>query len=277
MKDKATQNAVGDPKIGVTVSAYSLADPTAEPKTQHYSFGSKAHKSIMVYPGTGPNDPMAGMGFCPIAGAPPAQMFIDTAWNVFVKEFVNAGLPEDLAEGNDLSVIDGVWVTLGPVPEPESWKNMAALGNTGEGESSKMREPGTIAVPVVILPGGAPWEGGGGLPKTAVSVNKAAVAKPVAHVPAAAVAVTPETPAGDSDDLMTAAREAIVTVLSIPENAGGMPKVTLRMAVISTIEANYGADAATAIVSSILDVPATLATLLGEQGYKLAGLRVTPA
>lgn len=265
--DKATGNAKGDPKLGVTISAYLLSDPTAEPKTHHYSMGRNAHKSFMPDP--------TGVGIVPIAGAPSGQMYRDTAWDFFLNKFIEAGLPEDLVDGSTVTPYQGVWVNIFPVAEPASWSTMQALGSTAE-VGGKPREPGTISVVTEILPKGAPWEGGGGLPKTAIMAGSAKAVAPVKQAVATVAAVAP--PAGDDTEaeLVAAARDAITKVLETTGNESGLPKTKCRMDAINFLTAEFDGDGVAAIVATVFDDAAKYQQILAELGFKINGLRVVP-
>jgi len=263
--DKATGAPKGDPKLGVMVTYYAINDLAAEPRKQHYSVGRNAHKSFM------PN--ADGSGIVPIPGAPPQPFYHDTAWEVFINEAVNAGVPDKLPGPKSLN---GFWVHITQVNEPESWSKMPQTGATAEVQG-KPREPVKIAVISQILPGGNPLQGGGGLEalqKGAKPVSTVVTAKDIKAIVGATAAATLPADGVNLEDLAAAVEEAATAALEKPENSKGMPRGKFRQEVGDFLDAQFGADVKDAAFTEVISNEAELNKILGKLGFVLQGLQV---
>lgn len=282
--DKQGQ-AKGPERLGVMITAYAitpdgaLLNPGADPLTQFYSFGKNAHLSYAPNPET-------GKGIVAIPGGPGGKLNDSTNWAVFLENLRSSGLPEGIAV-NDLSVFDGMWVHMTQIPEPESRKSMQS--NMGEGEGLEgPRRPGTISVVSEFLPGGEPWEGGGGIPEAGAAPAPKAVAKPalakpgpkpVAKTPAKAPAksapaqtVAEEEP-GDEETLAVASNAA-ASVVEKPANANGLKKAQLRVGMFKIISDEHGSEVANAILGAYFASDDALNTVIGPLGYVVSGQEV---
>lgn len=290
----------GPERLGVMVTAHSLTDPNAEPRDQFYSMGRNAHLSFAPNPDT-------GKGLVPVPGGAGTTLNNSTNWHFFLKSLYDCGLPDGVFV-NDLSVLDGVWVHITNVPEPEERKG---FGGAQTGEVAEERRAGTIGVVSEILQGGAPWDGGGGFetaPAPAPAARRAAparagalatTARPAARAaaPAARPAARAAAPAArpvarraaapppepepvegevSDDDIIAAAVSGIEAVLSDPTNAKGISRLKLRTGAFKAISESQGDDMAQAVQEMIFVPDDQLNAVLGELGYQLKGTNITP-
>lgn len=281
----------GPQRLGVMVDAYSLTDPAAEVRKQFYSMGSSADKSFA---------PSAdGKGLVPVPGGPSSTFPNSTNWAMLLNSMYDCGLPEGTFD-NDLTVLDGVWVHITNVPEPEERKGFG--GRTGE--AAEERKPGNVAIVSEIKEDGKPWEGTGGIPEAPAAPAAAApkapvrgVARPTAAAPrpapkAAAPAARPAPVAArrpapapapapveeaaaelTEDDIATAAANAVAAVLEMPANANGMTKVSLRVATFKAARGAKGEfeDLANAVLETYFSSDENLNLVLGPMGYVSKG------
>lgn len=268
-----------NPRLGVRLSCYPLDKPNSEPTEQFLSMGSKAHESFM------PSE--SGKSLVPIVGGP-GNLTNKSNWNLFRDSLYNAGLPEGIFS-NDLSVLDGIWVTTAQEAEPEERKSFGGA-ETGEVAQQNNKVPGKIPVVIAIIEGGMPWDGGGGIPEAPKAVAKPgprAVAPPAGRpAPAPATRPAPSRPAaaapaesadaGDADAITAAAVNAIGTVLGDERYANGCPKLILKTSVFKLIEKSDGKDMAQAVTNAYFATDAAMAGLLGQINYKLEGTTVKP-
>jgi hypothetical protein len=301
--DKTTGAPKGKSNLGVMIHFYPLSNPTEEAKLEKfYSMGQKADESFAPNPDT-------GKGVVLIPGAK-GQTFNDkTNWFLFLNSLMQSGLPPGVFT-NDATTIDGVWVHIASMDEPAERSTYAKA--TSEVALDADRKPGKIAVVTEILEGGAPWEGGGGLPAAPVEVAAPAavapraatpVARPVA-APAAArpatvaprAAAAPPTPrpvaprppaaaahapiapsAVANEDVRTHAINAVGDVLA--SNLNGISRVALRTSTFASAEKKVGQEIAGQIINEFFEPAgqANLENLLGEMGYKIVGPMVKPA
>jgi len=283
---KANGAPAGPPRLGVQVDAYPLSDPKPESmKQQFYSMGTNADKSFA------PN-PVTGKGIVPIPGAQGGTLNDSSNWAFFLKSLYDSGLPGGVFT-NDLSALDGIWVHVQSVPEPEQRKAFRATAATGEADQPQSR--GTIAVVTEIKDEGKPWEGTGGVPDHAQAApappkvnggikqpakvtpparNIAPPARTAAPAPAAAVSQ-----AMDQVDLQEAANAGISAVLE--KNLNGCTKLMLRTGTFGAVKAaTKNDDLASAIVDTYFSgTPAAdeaLTILLNTLGYTLSGGAIKP-
>lgn len=260
----------GPARLGVMVTAHSLTDTNADPRTQFYSAGTKAHESFAPNPDT-------GTSLVPIAGGVGASGLADkTNYYYLIKSFYDSGLPNGIFT-NDIAVLNGIHCHMTNIPEPSERASFAS-SRTSE-VADEPRKNNTISVCSEIIPGGEPWDGGGGIPvKGAKPAAKAAPAKtPVRAVGKAAPApVAPAVEAGtiSEEDLQIIASEAITGFLE--KNETGGKKLVLQTSVFKAVEKSYDTDTASAVIEFIKDVD-TLNALLGELGFKVQGINVVAA
>lgn len=274
MYQAVTQQGVnrGAPRLGVMVTAHSLTDPTADPRTQFYSMGSNADKSFA------PRED--GKGIVPVAGAVGTSLNMSTNWAIFLKSLYDCGLPQGILT-DDFSTIDGVWAHLHNIPEPEERKG---FGGSKTGEVAEERRAGTIAVVSEILDDGKPWEGSGGFEQPAAP---APVAPPAARrgvVQVAPAKVGPkavakpapvEAPVEDEDAVMTAAINGATAVLE--KNPNGCTKLVLRTGTFKAVNEAEGAEVAQSVIDTFFGDDAALSSVLNQIGYKIVGTMVKVA
>lgn len=302
---KADGSSYGAPRLGVMVTAYYF-DDLEHPKTQFYSMGTNADKSFTVDPDS------QGKRIIPIAGAPGSTSLNNsTNWFFYLKSFFDCGLQPGQAE--DLSNIDGTWATIQHIDEPESRKGFQS--QTGESAFQKADSgPKKIGVLLEVLPGGAPWEGGGGwveqapvapAPPARPAARPAAPAAPArAAAPArpAAAAAQPARPAArpaaarptpparkpngrpaaaaeeaavQDDDVLTAGVSAAATILGASPN--GVSKLNLRTGVFRSLKASAGDEMAQAVLDTYFSSDDGVNTLVSPHGYVVQGLQIVVA
>lgn len=276
---KQTGEAAGPEFLAVRVSAYALDDPAAEPKLGYYSMGKKAILSFM------PNVADEGKSLVPVPNGPATTVNNSTNWAVLKKSMHDTGLPEKGVFVNDLSVLDGVWVHMVNIPEPEERKG---FGGAQTGEVQVERRNQTIAVVGEILEGGMPWEGGGGLPEAPVAAAPKAAARPATRpapkapaaaaarpaarpAPRAAAPVVEEAEAVD-DDLLVAAQNAVGAALLASPNGAG--KTILKVNVFKESNKVNDGTVSQAILDTYFATDEALDSLLGPLGYKVDGAKV---
>ncbi len=292
--DKTTQAPKGPPRLGVMIDFYPLANPVEEAKIQQfYSMGSKAHLTYAPNPDT-------GKGVVLVPGGPQSNLNDKTNWFFYLDSLYQSAMPKGVFT-NDLTTIDGVWVTITHVPEPA--ERAGFRSNTAEVQQEE-RKPGLIAVVSQIEEGGAPWEGGGGFPAAPVAAaapapravaarpgppsarpngapapaTKAPAAPRPAARPVAAVAPPPPAQVSglDPEDIKAWASTAINE--SIVKKPNGLPKTILRNETFKYLEKEAGAEVAGAVITSFFEAggEANLMTVLGELGYTAQGPQVKP-
>lgn len=268
----------GPSRLGVMLSATLLNDPSAEPKQRFLAMGKDAHKFWA------PNDTGKGLVEVPGSAAPATQGKMSN-WAYYLKSLYDSGLPENVFE-NDLSTIDGAHVHLQNIDEPKDRKDMRERRKTQTGEGAMEEEefsgPSTVVVVTQILDGGAPWEGGGGVPEAAAPAPAAKIAaKPVVAARPTVVARRPTPPptpvaqeeAGEDADVEAAAASGVASVLEKFPN--GCPVLQLKVGTFSYVKDNMGEEVATLVTSTYFgkDI-ANLNALLGGLGYQAAGGKV---
>lgn len=286
----------GEEYLGIMLTAWPLIEENGElsygeePLPQFYSMGKKAKLSFAP-------DPATGKGLIAIPNAPAQNAPRLTNWDIFRKSLYDAGLPSGIFT-NDISVLDGIWVHTANVKPPEERKAFGAA--TGEAQAEDQRE-NLVSVVTEILDGGAPWDGGGGLPegaaeaaapapppkpaaRAAVRPAARAAAPTAAKAPARPVAVArktaPAAPAEeegvDEEAVVEAANTALSTVLG--DNPKGLKKLMLRTSAFKEMADNP--DMAQAVMETHFSDDAALEALLGPLGFKLSGkngIDVVPA
>lgn len=251
-------------RLGVKVLAYPLDKPGAEPMEQFYSMGSKAHLSFL------PSDDAKGLQ--PVVGGP-GTITNKSNWFVFFRELYNAGLPEDLAT-NDLSILDGIWVQTGQIPEPEERSSFQS--DTAEVQTQTNRTPGKIAVVTEILDGGKPWEGGGGMPEA--KGKKAAPATKAKVAPKAAVVEDEEEAEETTEEGDDAVRDAAINAVAeiLGESPKGVPKLILKTKAARVIQEKNDKATSEAAIKKFFANDAALADFLGQLDYVISGTQVKP-
>lgn len=271
--------AVGKPRVGVMLVCYPRAG--GDPIEQFVSLGTKA---ILSWVPTS-----TGKGFAKRAGGPGLPPTNKSNWVLLLDSMVQCGLPVETLKGNDFTALDGVWMHIKPMPEPEERKSFRTQAATGEaGGEDEVRGNGLIPICTEILQGGAPWEGGGGFdtsapaPTTAAKpiARRAPAAAPVAAAPAAparrgpvAVAATPaiEEAGDDEESLEAAAQGCIADVLLKDEFKHGLKRMRLRMETHGVANQKYDEVTATEILKTFFSDEKALANILGTIGYVLKG------
>lgn len=275
--------SAGPSRLGVRVEAWPIAVSNGaaqlredEPLSQFYSMGSKADQSFTP-------DPETGKGIVPIPGGPASTLPDSTNWAILRKSFEDSGLGAGIFV-DTLEVLDGVWVHMQQVDEPESRKGFKSQAATGEAAEAQVNQgPRKIAVVTQIHEGGSPWEGGGGVPTTKVN-GKAAVtpaAKPVVAgraKPTTALAPPPvvEAATEDEGDIETAAVNAVGSVLALPIYANGTTKLILRAKTFGALNPSNPA-MAQLVTSTYFSSDEVLNGLLGALGYKVVGANIVVA
>lgn len=279
--------AVGKPRLIVMLVAYPLKG--GDPYEQPVSFGTKAILSWVPTPN--------GKGIMKRAGGPGLPPTNKSNWMYFLDSMVQSGMPADALRGNDLSAIDGTWMHIQPVPEPEERKSFRKTAATGEAaEEDEPRGSGLMPACTGFIDGGKPWEGGGGFqfvqqpapaaPPTAparrVAPAAPTAAAPTRPAPVAArrppvAAAPPPPPAAEETDeggmsLEDAALECIGDVLTVPAHAKGIKIMAARMAVHQAATKKFGDQTATDIVNGFFSgSDANLLNLLGTIDYTISG------
>lgn len=263
----------------VAIEADGTPVAGAEPTIHPLGCGRKAHQSFL------PSED--GKGFDPKAGATSTGLSQLCNWAIFRKSLVDAGMPPGTLV-NNLATIDGAWLHIQNVPEPEERK--ALRSRTGEAALEDEVASGSGTVPVVseILEGGAPWDGGGGWPlEEAPAPTKAAPKAPAKPgprpvTPAARKAVAPppepeETESGTNDEeIRVAAMNGISEVLGLEKNANGCTKLTLRAGVLTAVTKAESEDMASAVLDTFFATDAALNSVLNPLGYAVAGGKIAP-
>jgi hypothetical protein len=258
----------GPARLGVMVTAHSLTDSAADARTQFYSMGSKAHESFAPNPDT-------GKGIVPIAGgAGMSGLPMNTNYYYLLKSLYDCGLPQGVFT-SDFSVLDGVHVHMTNVPEPEERK---AFAQSVTAEVSEIiKKSGTIAVVTEIKDGGAPWEGGGGIPKKAEVKPNGKAQHIVTAPPIIAPKSTQKAPSTglSEEDLMEVAINGVTIVLE--KSPDGCPKLVLQTSTYKAVRDAVDDNTASLVIDTFFKDPETTNSLLGQLGYKLSGVKVVPA
>lgn len=286
MRFAGFKNTTGPLRLGCMVDCYSLTDPSAPKTQQFYGFGTKADDLFA------PN-PVTGKGIVKIPGKTGAYTLADsTNWNFFRESLLNSGLPEGIWT-DDISVLDGIWVHMKNVPEPETRKTFANNKRVGEGGADQqVKGSGFIAVVSEILDDGKPWEGTGGLnvvsnggakpAAPAKAATKVAPAPVAAKAPAAVkravpTVVAPPEPTAEeavSDEVQAEALTAFEAIFK--KYPSGVARTMLRANLSKVVP---DPDTRTAIIEAYLNAPATdaaLENLVADMGWTYDGNRVAP-
>lgn len=285
---KPDRDPIGTEKLCYMLTAHSMADLKAPPRTKAISLGKEAHKSWAPNPADG------GMTLVPRAGAKAEPLNNETNWNYFHKSILKAhpDLGAILNVTNSIAPLNGAWVHLTNEAEPESRKDMgknkrnttgtgeaaiaaaAAAGTVVGGVPQEDRRNNTVLVISEFLPGGESWAGGGGLPKAGQKLpgaGKAVAPKAVAKPePEAEV----ENEAGIDDlDLEAISTKALHGVL-MKKPTGG-PALGIYGAAFTAIQKAYGDAAAQTIQDDLFgDLEATN-EVLAKMGYTSDGATVS--
>ena len=249
-----------------------------EPEEHPFGCGSKAHESFLPSPN--------GKGFVAVPGGKGNGMWSLSNFGIFFDSLKNAGLPPGLVTSS-FEPMDGIWVHTRNIPEPEEKRaaTLKARSKSKTGMAGMMsnnqqadddRGPGICVVVDEILEGGRPWDGSGGIPDEQAAAPKTppapkgrgAATKPPATPPPAADAT-------DEETVGNAALDAVSTVLGA--KPGGLTKLALKTEAFTACKKAAGDDVAQAVMEGYLQDDATLAAVLEQLGYKLAGLMVKPA
>lgn len=261
--------ATPQPRLGVMITFKSRTDPESEAKEQFYSMGSSAMLSWAPHPET-------GKGLVPVAGGPGAPLPSSTNWGLYLKSLYDSGLDPGVFT-NDLSVLDGMWVHIHHMLEPEERKGFAS--KTGEAAPQQRTTPNKIAVVSLIEEDGKPWEGTGGdvtpaapakaAPKTAVKAGPVAVK--TAPKAAARPAPVPEPAESDDDALKSAAVSGLGEVLaSTPPT---MTRLKLRTELFKNLS-KADADTAKGVIDTFFANDDALNSILGDVGYQVQGSNI---
>lgn len=260
---------VGPERLGCMITMAPLSG--GEDRQQFYSFGTNAHQSWA------PN-PENGKSIIAVPGGPGTPPGRSTNWALLIDSLYNSGLPQGILEG-DLSVLDGIWVHMHNIPEPEERK--AFVSKTGE--ATQDRKSNSIAVVSEIKEDGKPWEGGGGIPATKEASAQPktmtkTVANPVTMVKTTAKVTAPVETEGESiEDI---ARNGISTVLSANMDPKGnlkpLVKLQLRTSTFKVISSSHP-DSVQEVIDTYFSNDANLNSLLGQLGFQLAGQTIKAA
>lgn len=261
--DKKDGSSSGPARLGVMLTAHPLDG--GEAKNQFYSMGTNADKSYAP-------DPETGKGIIAIPGGQGSGLNNQTNWFILLKSLHDSGMPPGTLT-DDFSVLDGVHVHMQLIPEPEERKGFQA--KTGEA-TAEVRTPRKIAVVSEIKEGGAPWEGGGGIPQADTPVPAAPAKKAVASKPATKMAAKPApaaaAPAGaDESDLETVTINAVASVLE--KNPNGVGKLMLRT---GTFKAIADAGVAQQALDTYFSSDDNLNSILGLLAYVVKGQQIVP-
>lgn len=246
------------PKLTVMITFKSRTDPDAESIQQPYSMGTVAHLSWAPNPET-------GKGVVTIAGGPGTPLPSSTNWGLYLKSLYDSGLDPGVFT-NDLSVLDGMWVHIHHILEPEERKGYAS--KTGEAAPQARTTPNKIAVVSLIEEDGKPWEGTGG----EVAAPAKTAAKPATKVtpiakPAVKAKTAPEPPAesdaGSDDDGLKA---AAVSGLSSALTGVSMTRLKLRTELFKHLS-KTDSDTAKAVIETFFVNDDSLDSVLGELGW----------
>ncbi len=261
-----SQTHSSPPRLGVMVEWLPLSDPKEENVVKSfYSMGSKADQSFAPNPET-------GKGLIAIPGAAGQTLQLNTNWDIFRKSWLQTGMPPGIFT-NDLSVFEGAHVHIQNQDEPEERKGYASATAEVAGEPRRVNK---IAVVTEIKEGGAPWEGGGGIPVNGTA--KKALAKPVAKVTPKVTPKTVPVATNTDEDTATAAAEAISAVLEA--NPNGIMKLKLGTETFKSVKSSVSEEMAAAVAEMFFKgegAAENLANLVGEWGYVIAGPMVKPA
>jgi len=272
----------GQENLGTMLTCYPLTPDggVGEPLEHFLSLGRKAKDAVM------PNAEDGGKSLVAIPGGT-GTLSRNTNSHLFFRSLLDAGMPPEFSDVDDLTQIDGVWVQTKNILEPEERKGYGKTGTGEVEEQQRNQTPQKIPTVVEILEGGAPWEGGGGLPeapKAKAAPAARPAARPAAAAPARPTAVRRPVPVPEpepeeeavSEDTAGAIRDAMGAVLSIAKNAKGMPRMTLRMEAFKEIKKTLGEEGQQALATMFEEDADGVAALLGELGYGIVGNQVKP-
>ncbi len=256
----------GPARLGVMITFQSLTDGAADERKQFYSMGSNAHKSFAPNPDT-------GKGIVPIPGGPGQTLNNQTNWAYFLDSLKDSGLPKGIFT-DDISVLEGTWVHIQNVPEPEERKAFVRGAATGEAGADAARSPGTIAVVSEIKEDGKPWENTGGEPEAGATVPKG-TAKAAKGKAAPKKAADKPADQSDEDAIQTAAINGISSILE--KKPDGCPKMLLRTGTFKSVGESEGADMAQAVIENYFAAgDDALNEILSQISYTLDGGKVVP-
>lgn len=262
------------PRLGVLLTAYPLKG--GDPQEQFLSAGGKARDSFA------PDTTNGGKSLVAVPGGAGGSLQRSTNWMYFLKSLYDCGLPANLAQGDDFTAIDGVWVHTTNVPEPEERKG---FGGSKTGEASmggeEIKTSGTIPNVAAILDGGKPWEGTGGFPEAGAAPVAAPAPAPKpgprAVTPASrTVAIPVAAPAAvEVDDAVL--QSAVNGASSVLEkNPDGVTRLLMKTGTFKAVSQKDGDDMAQAVQNTFFVNDETLNGLLQQLGYGLSGPMVKP-
>lgn len=252
--EKQSGEKVGKAFLAVAITMAPLAG--GEDRIQYYGLGSNAHQSWAPNAET-------GKGIVPIPGGPGTPPNASTNWAMLVKSLFDSGLPNGTL-GDDLSVLEGTWVHMINIPEPEERKGFRAK----TGEAAVEEKARTIPVVSEIKDDGKPWEGSGGVPKVEAPAPVKAATGPAKAAPPKTKAV----PTVQNDGIEAAAISAVSAVLEKSPN--GILKLQLRTATFKAVTEAEGADMTQSVMSAYFGSDDSLNGLLGQLGYGISGPHV---
>jgi hypothetical protein len=254
----------GEARLSVMITFIPLSGEGDEVE-KAYSLGSKAHLSWA---------PRAdGLGIVPVPGGPGTPPNNGTNWALLVKSLLDSGMPEDVLK-DDISVLNGTWVHMQNVPEPEERKGFAQAAT---GEAGQDTRPKTVAIVSEIKENGKPWEGSGGVPETKAASKANGVPKAAPATSSTIVASPKSTGSAQStteDDPTEAAQAAITEVLE--KKPEGMNKLMLKTSTFKVVNENFGQAMAQKVTNEVFGNEKALGAVLGAIGYRLDGANVKP-
>ena len=250
-------------RLGVMVKAHSLTDPDKRGDnaySQFYSMGSDAHKSFQPNAET-------GKSLVAVPGGPATTLARLTNWDVLLKSFYDSGLPQGVFT-NDISVLDGMHVTMAQIDEPEERKTFTTPGSEAGAER---KGSGKISVVSEIHDDGKPWEGKGGIPDGKAPATKTAPAKTTGPQ----VVNKPAETGVDEADILSAAISGASAVLE--KNVKGVARLVLRTGTFKAVQDTIGEEMAQAVATTFFGSDDALNRLLSQLGYVVSGAMVKPA
>jgi hypothetical protein len=289
--NKQTGAAYGTADLGVMMTCVDLHNPAEEPKEKFLGMGRKAKETFMP--------DATGKGLALVPGGPAGSLNNKTNWFYMLKSLYDCGLPEGVFV-NDFTTIDGIWMHIQNVPEPEERKNFAKGAKTGDDQPEEERKgSGLMPQCTDILEGGKPWEGTGGMPAGPITPKAAPAARPAFTPPAPRAATAPPAPARpaapaarpgpravapvaaapaveSNGDLQDIALNALGEILSRDTMKNGGAKLTLRTETFKYLKAQAGEEAANGVINTFFSSDAALGALLNVVGFAVAGPQITP-
>lgn len=240
-------------RLGVMITLKSLTDPKEEERKMFYSLGSSADKSFMP-------DPNTGKGIVPVAGGSGAGLPNSTNWHVLLQSLYDAQMPRGFFT-NDTSVFEGMHAHMTLVAEPK--ERAGFTSKTSEVEQE--RKNNNIAVVSEVLDSGRPWEA-------------EAPAKPVTKANGAVKPAKSAPVVEESEDVDEETKAIAIGGLAevLEKNAGGMAKMSLKLAAAKAVKASTKDDNLMSASAELYNNDEALTAMLAECGFEIKGALVKP-